>query len=419
MLRVAVRKRKESRDMIKISHLVKNYGSFCAVDDISFGVEKGEVVGFLGPNGAGKSTTMNMSTGYLSSTSGTVTVGGVDVLDDPLNAKRLIGYLPEQPPLYPDMTVGEYLSFAYDLKRCTYNREKHIAEICDVVKISDVKNRMIKFLSKGYKQRVGIAQALIGNPPVIIFDEPTIGLDPKQIIEIRNLIRTLGREHTVILSTHILQEVQAVCDRIIIINKGRIVADELTENISRAVENTRRFNIKVSGPQRDVLSMLRNLPGICYAEVLAARDGDAYTYMIESEVGVDIRKKLFWTLAEKGWPLIGMEALGMSIEDIFIAVVDKTDDKPKRSAAAKKKRSIDQGRAAAEREMAGEIVERTAEQVKKAAEEEEPLPDNRSKYYDDNTVTEDTFGEAVKKTAAEAAGGETADPAAGEEEAKK
>ena len=419
MLRVAVRKRKESRDMIKISHLVKNYGSFCAVDDISFGVEKGEVVGFLGPNGAGKSTTMNMITGYLSSTSGTVTVGGVDVLDDPLNAKRLIGYLPEQPPLYPDMTVGEYLSFAYDLKRCTYNREKHIAEICDVVKISDVKNRMIKFLSKGYKQRVGIAQALIGNPPVIIFDEPTIGLDPKQIIEIRNLIRTLGREHTVILSTHILQEVQAVCDRIIIINKGRIVADELTENISRAVENTRRFNIKVSGPQRDVLSMLRNLPGICYAEVLAARDGDAYTYMIESEVGVDIRKKLFWTLAEKGWPLIGMEALGMSIEDIFIAVVDKTDDKPKRSAAAKKKRSIDQGRAAAEREMAGEIVERTAEQVKKAAEEEEPLPANRSKYYDDNTVTEDTFGEAVKKTADDAAGGETADPAAGEEEAKK
>ena len=386
--------------MIKISHLVKNYGKFCAVDDISFEVEKGEVVGFLGPNGAGKSTTMNMITGYLSSTSGSVTVGGVDVLDDPLNAKRLIGYLPEQPPLYPDMTVFEYLSFAYDLKGCTYNREKHIAEICDVVKISDVKNRLIKFLSKGYKQRVGIAQALIGNPPVIIFDEPTIGLDPKQIIEIRNLIRTLGREHTVILSTHILQEVQAVCDRIIIINKGRIVADELTENISRAVENTRRFNIKVSGPQRDVLAMLRNLPGICYAEVLAARDGDAYTYMIESEVGVDIRKKLFWTLAEKGWPLIGMEALGMSIEDIFIAVVDKTDGGQKRSAAAKKKRSIEQGRAAAEREMAGEIVERTAEQVKKAAEEEEidTPAGGASKYYDDSSVAEDTIGIAVRES---------------------
>ena len=228
--------------MIKISHLVKNYGNFCAVDDISFEVAKGEVVGFLGPNGAGKSTTMNMVTGYLSSTSGTVTIGGVDILDDPLNAKRLIGYLPEQPPLYPDMTVAEYLSFAYDLKGCTFNREKHIGEICDVVKITDVKNRLIKNLSKGYKQRVGIAQALVGNPPVIIFDEPTIGLDPKQIIEIRNLIRTLGKEHTVILSTHILQEVQAVCDRIVIINKGKIVADELTENISRAGLKDLRLN---------------------------------------------------------------------------------------------------------------------------------------------------------------------------------
>ena len=220
--------------MIKISHLVKNYGSFCAVDDISFEVERGEVVGFLGPNGAGKSTTMNIVTGYLSSTSGSVTIGGVDILDDPLNAKRLIGYLPEQPPLYPDMTVDEYLSFCYDLKGCTLNKQKHIEEVCSVVKIGDVRRRLIKNLSKGYRQRVGIAQALIGNPPVIIFDEPTIGLDPKQIIEIRNLIRTLGKEHTVILSTHILQEVQAVCDRIVIINKGKIVADALTENISRA-----------------------------------------------------------------------------------------------------------------------------------------------------------------------------------------
>ena len=248
--------------MIKISHLVKNYGSFCAVDDISFEVERGEVVGFLGPNGAGKSTTMNILTGYLSSTSGSVTVGGADILDDPLNAKRLIGYLPEQPPLYPDMTVDEYLSFAYDLKGCTLNKEKHLEEICSVVKIGDVRRRLIKNLSKGYRQRVGIAQALVGNPPVVIFDEPTIGLDPKQIIEIRNLIRTLGKEHTVILSTHILQEVQAVCDRIIIINKGKIVADELTENISRAVENTRRFNVKIAGPQRDVWLFCATCPAL-------------------------------------------------------------------------------------------------------------------------------------------------------------
>ncbi len=371
--------------MIKISHLVKNYGSFCAVDDISFEVERGEVVGFLGPNGAGKSTTMNILTGYLSSTSGSVSIGGVDILDDPLNAKRLIGYLPEQPPLYPDMTVDEYLSFAYDLKGCTLNKEKHINEVCAVVKIGEVRKRLIKNLSKGYRQRVGIAQALIGNPPVVIFDEPTIGLDPKQIIEIRNLIRTLGKEHTVILSTHILQEVQAVCDRIVIINKGKIVADELTENISRAVENNRRFNIKISGPQRDVLSTLRNLPGVTYAEVLAARDGDAYTYMVESEVGVDIRKKLFWTMAEKKWPIIGLEALGMSIEDIFIAVVDKTGT---RKPGEKEQRSR---RAVAERDLAGEIIEKTAEQKKNADDETEEDGAADSKYYEDYTIKSDTF----------------------------
>ena len=371
--------------MIKISHLVKNYGSFCAVDDISFEVERGEVVGFLGPNGAGKSTTMNILTGYLSSTSGSVSIGGVDILDDPLNAKRLIGYLPEQPPLYPDMTVDEYLSFAYDLKGCTLNKEKHINEVCAVVKIGEVRKRLIKNLSKGYRQRVGIAQALIGNPPVVIFDEPTIGLDPKQIIERRNLIRTLGKEHTVILSTHILQEVQAVCDRIVIINKGKIVADELTENISRAVENNRRFNIKISGPQRDVLATLRNLPGVTYAEVLAARDGDAYTYMVESEVGVDIRKKLFWTMAEKKWPIIGLEALGLSIEDIFIAVVDKTGT---RKPGEKEQRSR---RAVAERDLAGEIIEKTAEQKKNADDETEEDGAADSKYYEDYTIKSDTF----------------------------
>ena len=371
--------------MIKISHLVKNYGSFCAVDDISYEFERGEVVGFLGPNGAGKSTTMNILTGYLSSTSGSVSIGGVDILDDPLNAKRLIGYLPEQPPLYPDMTVDEYLSFAYDLKGCTLNKEKHINEVCAVVKIGEVRKRLIKNLSKGYRQRVGIAQALIGNPPVVIFDEPTIGLDPKQIIEIRNLIRTLGKEHTVILSTHILQEVQAVCDRIVIINKGKIVADELTENISRAVENNRRFNIKIAGPQRDVLATLRNLPGVTYAEVLAARDGDAYTYMVESEVGVDIRKKLFWTMAEKKWPIIGLEALGMSIEDIFIAVVDKTGT---RKPGEKEQRIR---RAVAERDLAGEIIEKTAEQKKNADDETEADSAADSKYYEDYTIKSDTF----------------------------
>ena len=348
--------RKEFPLMIKIEHLVKNYGSNCAVDDISFEVGKGEIVGFLGPNGAGKSTTMNILTGYLSSTSGSVSIAGLDVLDNPLEAKKHIGYLPEQPPLYLDMTVEEYLIFNYDLKGCKLNRDKHLEEICEIVKIKDVYKRVIKNLSKGYRQRVGIAQALIGSPEVIIFDEPTVGLDPKQIIEVRNLLRNLGRDHTVILSTHILQEVQAVCDRIIIINKGKIVADEKTENITRAVENNRRFTAKISGPQKEVLATLRSKPGIVFAEVQPQRDGDAYTYVIESEVGIDIRKSLFYTLAEKKWPLIGLEAMGMSLEDIFIAIVDQSAPKARYERRGAKSKNQ---RVSAEVEMAKAIMENT------------------------------------------------------------
>ena len=250
--------------------------------------------------------------------------------------------MPEQPPLYLDMTVGEYLNFAYDLKCCKLDREAHLQTICETVKISDMYHKVIRTLSKGYRQRVGIAQALIGNPKVIIFDEPTVGLDPKQIIEIRNLIRSLGKAHTVILSTHILQEVQAVCDRIVIINKGKIVANEKTENIANVMSRNRRFNLKVVGPQKDVLAMLRSMPGITYAEALAERDGDAYSYMIESDAGIDIRKKLFYQLVDRNWPLIGMEAMGMSLEDIFISVVDHSEEKKMpgatRERAARKNR---------------------------------------------------------------------------------
>ena len=311
--------------MIKVEHLVKHYGANCAVDDVSFEIARGEVVGFLGPNGAGKSTTLNIITGYLSSTSGRVTVDGINVLDAPLAVKQRVGYLPEQPPLYPDMTVEEYLIFVYNLKKCDLNRTKHLEEICEVVKLTDVYHRLIRHLSKGYRQRVGIAQALIGNPPVIIFDEPTVGLDPKQIIEIRNLIRTLGKDHTVVLSTHILQEVQAVCDRIIIINKGRIVADELTENINRVAGSNSRYTLKICGPQKEVLSLLRARHDVVYAESLPTRDGDAYTYQIEAQKGLDIRKSLFYAMAERGFPIVGFESVGMSLEDIFISVVDKTD----------------------------------------------------------------------------------------------
>ena len=253
------------------------------------------------------------------------------------------------------MTVEEYLIFNYNLKGCKLNRTKHLEEICDVVKIRDVYKRVIRNLSKGYRQRVGIAQALIGNPEIIIFDEPTVGLDPKQIIEVRNLLRNLGRDHTVILSTHILQEVQAVCDRIVIINKGKIVADELTENITRAVDSNRRFQLKICGPQKEVLAMLRSKPGIVYAELMQGRDGDAYTFNIESEVGVDIRKSLFYSLAEKGWPLIGMEALGMSLEEVFVAIVDQVGQQSQRYERSPRKAP---SRARAEQELAKSIADK-------------------------------------------------------------
>ncbi len=307
--------------MIEIEGLSKAFGDKLAVDNVSFRVEEGEIMGFLGPNGAGKSTTMNILTGYLSATSGTCRVNGIDILENPLEAKRNIGFLPELPPLYLDMTVKEYLSFIYDLKGCKFPKNQHLREICDVVKIGDVFDRLIGNLSKGYRQRVGIAQALVGNPRVLIFDEPTVGLDPKQIIDIRNLIRMLGKEHTIILSTHILPEVQAVCDRIVVINKGKIVANEKTEDLVTAVDGSRKMIAKIVGPQDEVEKALKNVAGIRTVDVLGKRDTDSVSYLIESEERVDARKPLFYTLASKGWPLVGLEGMELSLEDIFIRLV--------------------------------------------------------------------------------------------------
>jgi len=311
--------------MIEVKNLVKRFGSKYALDDISFSVSKGEIVGFLGPNGAGKSTAMNIITGFLSSTSGTALIAGHDILDDPIAAKRYIGYLPEQPPLYPDMTVKEYLNFVYDLKGCRLNRKKHIEEICKVVKIFDDYNRgrLIKNLSKGYKQRVGIAQALVGNPGVIILDEPTVGLDPKEIIEIRALIRNLGEAHTVILSTHILSEVQAVCDRIIIINQGKIIADEKTESVINLIEENRRYNVRICGQSRQVLNILEKTEGVGRVALVGEREGDSYLYTVESLPGVDVRKNIFAACAENSMPLIGLEAVGINLEDVFLTLVDR------------------------------------------------------------------------------------------------
>ena len=337
--------------MIKIEHLVKNYGTLCALDDVNIEIDKGEIIGLLGPNGAGKSTMMNVLTGYLSSSGGRVEIDGADVADNPVEAKKKIGYLPEQPPLYPDMTVMEYLRFVYELKGCKLDRATHLSEICSTVKIGDVANRLIKNLSKGYRQRVGIAEALVGDPELIIFDEPTVGLDPKQIIEVRNLIRTLGKKHTIILSTHILQEVQAVCDRIIIINQGKIVADEKAENITRAVSNARRVTARICGPSKDVLSAIRALSGVANVELLPQKEGDACVYTIESDPGVDIRKNLFYEMAAKRFPIVGLENAGMQLEDIFLAVVDA------QSEDAGKKRKGKAPRRSAESELAQRIME--------------------------------------------------------------
>ena len=317
--------------MINIEHLVKHYGKIIAVNDISFTIEKGEIVGFLGPNGAGKSTAMNILCGYLSSTSGKAEINGIDILENPIEAKKQIGFLPELPPLYPEMTVKEYLDFIYDLKGVSLKKKEHLEEICRVTAIDRVQDRLIRNLSKGYKQRVGIAQALVGDPPVLIFDEPTVGLDPKQIVEVRSLIKQLGGKHTVILSTHILSEVQAVCDRIIIIDKGVIVANEKTEEISKAVTNNSRLTVKICGPEKSVLTALKGLNGVLSAVSQGQKDADSVTYTVESAAGVDMRKPLFNLAAANHWPIIGMEAQGLDLEDVFLSAVDEAEERPVRN----------------------------------------------------------------------------------------
>ena len=314
--------------MVKVENLVKRYGTNYAVNDVSFEIGKGEIVGLLGPNGAGKSTTMNILTGYLSSTSGSAYIGGVNILEDPIEAKKHIGFLPEQPPVYADMTVEEYLGFVYELKGCQLEREAHLSEIMTVTRITDVRKRLVRNLSKGYKQRVGIAQALVGDPEVIVFDEPTVGLDPKQILEVRNLIRNLGKKHTVILSTHILAEVQAVCERVIIMNKGRIIADAKTDEITRTIEGGYHYRAYICAPQRDVLPALKSIYGVKNVTATNDRDADAYAYIIETDKNTDVRKSIFNACAAKGWPMIGLAPDDTDLETVFIRLVDTSDGIP-------------------------------------------------------------------------------------------
>ncbi len=306
--------------MIEVQNLVKRYGSHEAVRGISFQVNDGEILGFLGPNGAGKSTTMNILTGYLSATSGTVKINGADILEDPNKAKAAIGYLPEQPPLYMDMTVREYLNFMYDLKKCALPRTKHIAEICRLMKIDNVYGRLIKNLSKGYRQRVGFAQALIGNPPVLVLDEPTVGLDPSQIIEIRSLIKSLGKHHTVILSSHILSEIEAVCDRVVIINNGEIVADDTAAALSEQFSKDSRMLVRVAGPGKDVLALLSRIPGVRHVNAMGEKEPGAFDYALIPEAGSDVRREVFLRLAERGWVMLGMRSMQKTLEEIFITL---------------------------------------------------------------------------------------------------
>lgn len=305
--------------MIEVRDLVKRYDRHTAVDHLSFTVEKGQVYGFLGPNGAGKSTTMNIMTGYLGPTEGEVLVDGHSMTEEPEKAKRLIGYLPEQPPLYMDMTVEEYLSFAAELKKVPAGeRRDETARAEALAGLSEIRGRLIRNLSKGYRQRVGIAQALLGNPEIIILDEPTVGLDPKQIIEIRTLIRELGREHTVILSSHLLAEVQAVCDRILIIHHGRMVASGAPAELERTLAGSPALEVTVRAAVETALPLLEEIPGVLSAAVLPGAAEGEICLRLDCAPGADLREAVFRACAHFGVPLLGLKTGGATLEDLFL-----------------------------------------------------------------------------------------------------
>lgn len=337
----AVKKRseKEEKFVIEVKNLVKRYGDHVAVDDLSFKIEKGKIYGFLGPNGAGKSTTMNIITGYIASTEGEVSINGYDILEDAEKAKKCIGYLPEMPPLYFDMTVLEYLEFAADLKKIPRKQKcGMIEEVMEMVKITDMQNRLIKNLSKGYRQRVGLAQAILGYPEVIILDEPTVGLDPKQIIEIRNLIKELKKKHTVILSSHILSEVSAICDYILIISHGKLVASDTPENLSRLAAGSNQISMQVKGERETIRKTLEEIEGIREITVNHKKEDGCWDVKISTEEQKDVREQIFYALAEKKCAILEMHTKVVSLEEIFLELTDsEKDDESKHIEATAKK----------------------------------------------------------------------------------
>lgn len=309
--------------MIEVRNLVKKYDNHIAVDHLNFTVEKGKIYGFLGPNGAGKSTTMNMITGYIASTEGEILIDGHNILNEPEEAKKKIGYLPEMPPLYQDMTVMEYLRFAAELKSIPREkREENIKKVMSTTKLHDVKNRLIKNLSKGYKQRVGLAQALLGYPEIIILDEPTVGLDPKQIIEIRDLIKSLGKKHTVILSSHILSEVSAVCDYVLIIDHGKLVASDSPENLSKVMSGTNSLELTIKGEQQEIrnaLALVENIEDLIYHDSIVE---GACDFSVKIRGNQDVRENIFFALAEAKCPILKMQPSNMSLEEVFLKLTD-------------------------------------------------------------------------------------------------
>ena len=304
--------------MITVENLTKRYAAKTAIEGMSFQVQKGEILGFLGPNGAGKTTTMRIITGFMPATDGTVRVDGFDVFDNPIDVRRRIGYLPESPPLYLEMNVAGYLRFVSKIKGVPKDRiDGEVARVMERVSITDVKERIIAKLSKGYKQRVGVAQALLNDPPVLILDEPTIGLDPKQIHEVRQLIKDLAGSHTVVLSTHILPEVEQTCHRVIIIDRGKIVAVDTPQNLRFQLQGVERVFVEVQGPESEIVSKLRGMPGVTEVRKLEQNDG-RHRFQIEGELRKDIRSDLARTIVQNGWGLYELQSATMSLEDIFL-----------------------------------------------------------------------------------------------------
>lgn len=311
--------------MIEVENLVKRYGNQCAVDDLSFTVKEGQIVGFLGPNGAGKSTTMNIITGYISASSGTVRVDGHDILEEPEEAKKCIGYLPEQPPLYPDMLVREYLSFVCDLKKVPKkDKEQVMRRVMRRTGVLDVSERLIKHLSKGYKQRVGLAGAMIGDPEILILDEPTVGLDPKQILEIRELIRDLSKNHTILLSSHIMQEVSAVCNQILIINEGKLVVSGRPEEIPKYIEQAAEINLLIKGNKELVRSVLEAVPAVEHIDIEEEEDEEELCRVtVQSPAEEDVRERVFYALAEARCAILEMSSKTPTLEEAFIRLTGK------------------------------------------------------------------------------------------------